>query len=84
MTHSWVLRVPHAYPVHDLGYAERFAKVRSVLDRYPGLRLLGRTGAFSYRNVDGIVEDCFRLARDIGLGGMRRSGRSTPTAGRWA
>jgi protoporphyrinogen oxidase len=68
VTQSWVLRVPHAYPVHDLGYAERLAKVRRVLDRYPGLRLVGRTGAFSYMNVDGVVEDCFRLARELGLG----------------
>ena len=35
VTHAWVLRVPDAYPVHDLGYAERLAKVRRVLDRYP-------------------------------------------------
>ena len=41
VTHSWVLRVPHAYPVHNLGYAERFARVRRALDRYPRLRLLG-------------------------------------------
>jgi len=67
VTHTWVLRVPHAYPVHNLGYAERFAKVRRVLDRHPGLRLVGRTGAFSYMNVDGVVEDCFRLARELGL-----------------
>lgn len=67
VTHSWVLRVPNAYPVHDLGYAERFAKVRRALDGFPGLRLLGRTGAFSYMNVDGVVEDCFRLAAELGL-----------------
>ena len=35
VTHSWVLRVPHAYPVHDLGYTERVASVRRVLGRYP-------------------------------------------------
>jgi len=67
VTHAWVLRVPHAYPVHDLGYAERLATVRSALDRYPRLRLAGRTGSFSYMNVDGIVEDCFRLARALKL-----------------
>ena len=29
-THAWVLRVPHAYPVHDFGYAERLATVRGA------------------------------------------------------
>jgi protoporphyrinogen oxidase len=84
VTRSWVLRVPHAYPVHNLGYAERLAKVRRVLDRYPGLRLVGRTGAFSYMNVDGVVEDCFRLAQELGLvgdGAVRPLGAGTA---RWA
>jgi protoporphyrinogen oxidase len=84
VTHSWVLRVPHAYPVHNLGYAERFATVRRALDRYPRLRLLGRTGAFAYMNVDGVVEDCFRLARALGL--TRKAGVRPLVAntGRWA
>ncbi len=84
MTHSWVLRVPYAYPVHDLGYAERFAKVRGALARYPALRLAGRTGAFFYMNVDGVVEDCFRLADELNLtsrGGVRPLKSGT---GRWA
>jgi protoporphyrinogen oxidase len=84
VTHSWVLRVPHAYPVHDLGYAERFAKVRNSLARYPALRLAGRTGAFSYMNVDGIVEDCFRLARELGLGANAAVRPLDADTGRWA
>ena len=64
---SRVVRVPQAYPVHDIGYAERVARVRSVLDRWPRLSLLGRTGSFSYQNVDGTVEECFRLASRLGL-----------------
>jgi len=83
VTHSWVLRVPHAYPVHDLGYAARFAKVRGVLGRYPALHLLGRTGAFSYMNVDGVVEDCFRLARDLGLSGDSAVRPLDTGSGRW-
>jgi protoporphyrinogen oxidase len=84
VTHSWVLRVPHAYPVQDLGYAERIASVRRVLGRYPRLHLVGRTGAFSYMNVDGVVEDCFRLARVLKL---TRDAEVRPLAadtGRWA
>ena len=84
VTHSWVLRVPNAYPVHDLGYAERLADVRRVLERYPGLRLLGRTGAFSYMNVDGVVEDCFRLAAELGLSGDGAVRPLDADTARWA
>jgi protoporphyrinogen oxidase len=83
VTHSWVLRVPHAYPVHNLGYAERFARVRRALDRYPRLRLLGRTGAFSYMNVDGVVEECFRLARELQLTGHADVRPLAADTGRW-
>jgi protoporphyrinogen oxidase len=84
VTHSWVLRVPHAYPVHDLGYTERVASVRRALNRYPALHLAGRTGAFAYMNVDGVVEDCFRLARALDL--TREAGVRPLVAdtGRWA
>ena len=64
---SWVLRVPYAYPVHRIGYGEKVRKVRDVLARWPRLSLLGRTGSFSYMNVDGVVEDVFRLAARLGL-----------------
>jgi len=83
VTHSWVLRVPHAYPVHNMGYAERFARVRRALDRYPRLRLLGRTGAFAYMNVDGVVEDCFRVARELNLAGHADVRPLAADTGRW-
>jgi protoporphyrinogen oxidase len=75
--------VPHAYPVHNLGYAERFATVRRALDRYPRLRLLGRTGAFAYMNVDGVVEDCFRVARELNLAGHADVRPLAAGTGRW-
>jgi protoporphyrinogen oxidase len=81
---SRVLRVPHAYPVHDLSYAARVDRIRSVLSRWPRLSLLGRTGSFTYTNVDGIIEECFRLAASLGL---ERKAGVKPLAidtGRWA
>ena len=81
---SQVVRVPHAYPVHNVGHAARVAGVRSVLGRWPRLSLLGRTGSFSYQNVDGTVEECFRLASQLGL---QVTGGVTPLAvetARWA
>jgi protoporphyrinogen oxidase len=84
VTRSWVLRVPHAYPVHDIGYAGRVARVRGALDRFPRLRLLGRTGSFTYMNVDGVVEDCFRLAGELGLWGSADVRPLDADTGRWA
>jgi protoporphyrinogen oxidase len=82
--HSWVLRVPNAYPVQDLGYRDRLARVRGALARFPRLHLLGRTGAFSYMNVDGVVEDCFRLAHELNLAGRRDVRPLESDAARWA
>jgi hypothetical protein len=67
-----------------MGYAECVAEVRRVLGSYPALHLAGRTGAFVYMNVDGVVEDCFRLADELKLAG--RSGVRTLQAdtARWA
>ena len=59
---SWVHRVKYAYPVYDIGYAERLAEVRDFLARWPTLHLVGRTGSFRYMNSDGVIEDALRLA----------------------
>lgn len=81
--HSWVLRVPYAYPVHTIGYAEKVRKLRDVLARWPRLSLLGRTGSFSYMNVDGVVEECFRLAARLGLDRPGDVRPLTTDTGRW-
>ena len=84
VTHSWVLRAPNAYPVQDIGYRERLGRVRAVLARFPQLRLVGRTGAFSYMNVDGVVEDCFRLADELELAGPSGVRPLEADTARWA
>ena len=43
----------------------RVRKLHGVLEQWPRLSLLGRTGSFRYMNVDGVVEDCFRLLREL-------------------
>ncbi|MFQ5400688.1 MAG: FAD-dependent oxidoreductase [Anaerolineae bacterium] len=57
----WLLRLPHAYPIYDLGYRERLARVRAFLAQWPRLHLVGRTGSFRYMNSDGVIEDVFRF-----------------------
>jgi len=84
VTRSWVLRAPNAYPVQDIGYRDRLARVRTALNRFPQLRLVGRTGAFSYMNVDGVVEDCFRLAAELDLNGRGGVRPLMADTARWA
>jgi protoporphyrinogen oxidase len=81
--HSRVLRIRHAYPVHSIGYAQAVQKVRDVLARWPRMSLLGRTGSFSYMNVDGVVEQCFRLAAHLGLDRPGDVRPLTTDTGRW-
>ena len=83
LIHGWVLRVPFAYPIYRIGYAERMKAVRAFLEAAPTLRLLGRTGSFTYMNSDGVVEDCLRLLHEIEPG-REQVIRPLEEAGRWA
>ena len=59
---AWVLRVPYAYPVYYIGYAEKVRRVREFLDStFRDLHLVGRTGSFRYMNSDGVIEDALAL-----------------------
>jgi protoporphyrinogen oxidase len=80
---AWVLRVPFAYPVYYLDYRDQLGKVRALLDRFPRLSLLGRTGSFRYMNADGVIEDVFRLLRELGTGSGTDVKRLTVQEGRW-
>ncbi len=59
---AWVLRVPFAYPVYYIGYADKVRTVKAFLStNFPTLHLVGRTGAFRYMNSDGVIEDALAL-----------------------
>lgn len=58
---GWVHRIKFAYPLYDIGYAEKVREVRRFLARWPNLHLVGRTGSFHYMNSDGVIEDALRL-----------------------
>lgn len=62
LVQGWVRRVRFAYPVYDIGYADKVKAVRQFLERWPALHLVGRTGSFRYMNSDGVIEDALRLA----------------------
>ena len=62
LSDGWVLRVPYAYPVYYIGYADKVRSVRRFLnDTFANLHLVGRTGSFRYMNSDGVIEDALAL-----------------------
>ncbi|HEB49424.1 MAG TPA: FAD-dependent oxidoreductase [Desulfobulbus sp.] len=80
---SRVLRIPHAYPVFDLHYRRRLRVISDYLAGFANLQLVGRSGLFSYLNMDQAMESGMAAAERI----MQRStvsGRSRvpePAAG---
>jgi protoporphyrinogen oxidase len=49
---GYAVRVPKAYPMYDVDYAERVATIRAWLDRIPNLQQVGRNGLHRYNNSD--------------------------------
>jgi protoporphyrinogen oxidase len=70
VTDAHVLRVPHAYPVFEVGYAEHLNVITDYLNRFENLQLVGRTGAFGYLNMDHALASGIQGAEHI----LRRTG----------
>ncbi len=49
---GYVVRVPKAYPMYDVSYAERVAAIREWLDPIENLQQVGRNGLHRYTNSD--------------------------------
>ncbi|MGZ8211528.1 MAG: FAD-dependent oxidoreductase [Burkholderiales bacterium] len=60
-----VVRTRHAYPVYDLGYAEKLATIKAFLGTYGGLHIVGRGGTFRYNNADHSIEMGLLLGRRL-------------------
>jgi protoporphyrinogen oxidase len=70
---AWILRVPDAYPVYWVGYADAVRSVRDYLARWPTLHLTGRTGSFQYLNMDAVIREALGLAETLfGRAGLER------------
>ncbi len=52
VTESFSWRIPYAYPVYTLDYAERLDTVLAGLRQVPNLMTLGRQGLFNHNNMD--------------------------------
>lgn len=62
---SLVLRVPHAYPVFEIGYADNRRKICDYLGSFENLRVIGRGGMFQYFNMDHAMESGIAAAGDV-------------------
>jgi protoporphyrinogen oxidase len=68
---SCVLRIPYAYPVFDLHYRKYLKVITDFLDGFDNLRLIGRSGMFSYLNMDQAMESGIFAAEQV-LQGSRQ------------
>jgi protoporphyrinogen oxidase len=55
--------VPFAYPILDLGAAEKAETMKAYLDRFENLHLLGRSADFTYTHVHNLYADAKSLAQ---------------------
>ncbi|MFC1796754.1 hypothetical protein ACFL1V_06620, partial [Pseudomonadota bacterium] len=60
-----VIRMPKAYPVYDRDYQKRLDVIRSYLDSFPNLQLIGRNGQHRYNNQDHSMVTAIYAARNI-------------------
>ena len=60
-----VLRIPYAYPVFDLQYHRHLKVITDFLDTFDNLHLIGRSGMFSYLNMDQAMESGIMVAEKV-------------------
>ncbi|MCZ7585577.1 MAG: FAD-dependent oxidoreductase [Deltaproteobacteria bacterium] len=56
------IKVKNAYPVFLVGYEKDLAQTADRIARHDGVYLVGRTGAYTYINMDQVIADVLRLA----------------------
>ncbi|GBE02042.1 MAG TPA: FAD-dependent oxidoreductase [Nitrospirae bacterium] len=62
---SYVLRVPKAYPLFEIGYREHYSKILRYLQNFKNLHIIGRSGMFRYYNMDHAMESGIEVAEHI-------------------
>lgn len=72
-----VLRIPKAYPLFEVGYRAHYDKVRAYLSRFSNLHMTGRSGTFTYLNMDHAMAAGIDAAEKIlkGTGRAREGSR---------
>ena len=62
---SHVLRIPYAYPIFDLHYRKHLKVITDFLNGFDNLHLIGRSGMFSYLNMDQAMESGILAAEKV-------------------
>jgi protoporphyrinogen oxidase len=62
---GFVVRVPKAYPMYELGYEEPLNKIRAYVDGFDNLEIVGRYGTYKYNNMDHSMKTGILAARNI-------------------
>jgi protoporphyrinogen oxidase len=60
-----IIRCANAYPVYDLGYAERLTKIKKFTDQFSNLHLIGRSGLHRYNNQDHSIKTAMVVCENI-------------------
>ncbi len=67
---SCVIRIPYAYPVFNVDYRENLQIITDWLDQFGNLQLIGRSGRYSYLNMDCAMESGIQAVEKV----IERSG----------
>ncbi|MGV7221405.1 MAG: FAD-dependent oxidoreductase [Nitrospinales bacterium] len=51
-----VVRTIQAYPIYDLQYSTKLGLIKTFLEKFEGLHMVGRGGTFRYNNADHSIE----------------------------
>lgn len=65
VTDSCVVRVPYAYPVFNVDYRKNLQVITNWLDQFANLHLIGRSGRYSYLNMDCAMESGIEAAEQV-------------------
>ena len=62
---GFVVRVPKAYPMYELGYEQPLNKIRDYIGGFDNLEIVGRYGTYKYNNMDHSMKTGILAARNI-------------------
>ena len=65
---GYAVRVPKAYPMYDVDYAERVAAIRAFLEQIENLQQVGRNGLHRYNNSDHSMLTAVRAVENLTRG----------------
>jgi protoporphyrinogen oxidase len=63
--HSFLMRIPFAYPIYDLDYQQNVKLITDYLNMFSNLRIIGRGGTFHYQTSERSIEMGFTAAKSL-------------------